>query len=501
MELSRMDDHKLISEAFDLCRKMKEEGIAPNYETYDHLLGLLAVSNAASEAWAVFEDMLAVGILPTRETFHDLIQASRSKPLSDTWEILRLMSQYDISPNATTFEFIMERVLKGNNLEFGLQLLSEMNSHDLSPTLAIAQGIVLKACELGHPRLALDLAYAYETHSKRDLDHSVWMACLISSAENFYAEGVTTLWKKVVKDFNMLPDEGTCINVLNTAARHHLSELALDTISTLKNLRIPLQEYHYAALLESLCTDVSNLKDAFMVLSLMRSNNVEPTAETAVPLFKVVAKDTDAVDEAWDVLHAILEEGHSVDIVALNVLIAASVTLNDLQRAIGTYKAIGDFHNVKPNVETFNTLIAGCAPSKHRDLGDKLLSEMREAGIKPNSRTYERMIYLCLTQANYEDAFFYLEEMKSAGFVPPPQVYEMIIRKCVSVGDTRYKLAVEEMEERGYQMSQRLKSFIDSGGAVDYEKTERKQWVSSKSNRVAKFKKDQFAKKEEIQSS
>ena len=90
---------------------------------------------------------------------------------------------------------------------------------------------------------------------------------------------------------------------------------------------------------------------------------------------------------------------------------------------------------------------------------------MKETGVSPDSQTYERLVVLCLQGETYEDAFFYLEEMKSLAMVPPLIVYDAIIRKLVSVGDTRYTIALEELKECGYEVSIRLQSFIASGGA------------------------------------
>ena len=123
---------------------------------------------------------------------------------------------------------------------------------------------------------------------------------------------------------------------------------------------------------------------------------------------------------------------------------------------------------------TFNILLTACIAAEHRELGDRLLTEMREAKIKPDAGTYERLVVLCLTQPTYEDAFFYLEDMKGANIVPPQSVYEAIIRRCVSVGDSRYKLAVAEMLEHGYEMPAKLKAFIDSGGQEAEEAQERR---------------------------
>ena len=47
-------------------------------------------------------------------------------------------------------------------------------------------------------------------------------------------------------------------------------------------------------------------------------------------------------------------------------------------------------------------------------------------------------------------------------------MYVSIIRKCVKLGDTRHKLAEEEMVECGYEISEALRRFIDSGGE-DYK--------------------------------
>ena len=210
-----------------------------------------------------------------------------------------------------------------------------------------------------------------------------------------------------------------------------------------------------------------------MMLDYMRKNGITPSLQTASPILNLINVDTESVDDAWGKLEIIHEEGHTVDVLALNVIIQAAVALKDLQRAIGTYKAASQI-DVKPDIATYNLLLDACIRTRHRELGDRLLSDMKEAGIKPDVGTYSRMVHLCLTQSTYEDAFFYLEEMKTLNMIPPVDVYEAIIRKLVSVGDTRYKIALEELKECGYEVSYRLHSFISSGGEHNGpEKSER----------------------------
>jgi pentatricopeptide repeat protein len=276
------------------------------------------------------------------------------------------------------------------------------------------------------------------------------------------AEGAQRCWEKVVGDLNVTPDEGLCLDVLHTAARHGLSDLATDVIRVLRILGADWQEHHFAPLVEALCK-AGKLKDAFGTLDLMRSSNIFPTAVTARPIYDFLKQDIDKVDGAWALLDTLRSEGKTIDRTAINAIIRAAISLSDLQRAVGAYKAFPDYKCV-PDIDTFNSLLSGCIVASHRELGNRLLLELKELGIKPDATTYERIIVLCLTQATYEDAFFYLEEMKAQKFVPPRSVYDAIIRTCIAAGDSRYTLALDELKQCGYTVSNSLQTFIDSGG-------------------------------------
>ncbi|OBZ70611.1 hypothetical protein A0H81_09090 [Grifola frondosa] len=479
LQLGDLVERGMLPNVLFVCKKMKEAGVKPDRFTYSYILQACAKEGLPLEARAVFEDMLAMGILPDRQSFHHLLYSMRDSDEHDMLDIITLMAEYGIQPNEATYEHLILRYTSMNRIEQALQMLSEMSSLHLSPTLKTAQAVITTASQLGFARLALDLAEAFEQTSVRRLDGDVWAELLISSSDALYKEGVLRTWQKVVHELNISPDEGCCIQVLHTVARHGLSALGLDVLRELKEINVVWHEHHFAPVIEALCHE-NRLKEAFAMLDMIRSNGIIPVAETAYPIFQAIQHDTDAVDEAWGMLESLHEENHKIDITAFNVIIQASVALGDLQRAVGTYKAHQDLE-VTPNVDTFNLLLAGCIVAHHRELGDRLLTEMKEMHIKPDVRTYERLVVLCLTQPTYEDAFFYLEETKSQGFLPPITLYEAIIRKCVQVGDIRYKLALEEMAECGYTVSTRLQAFIDSGGAHDISDDYKKRSASRQS--------------------
>src|SRR5258708_22905888 len=227
-------------------------------------------------------------------------------------------------------------------------------------------------------------------------------------------------------------------NALNTAARHGLPGLASDIIANLCGTEIPLQEHHIAAVIDSLVA-AEQIKDAFKAIQTLDPDLTVSTARTMHSAFRAVSKDVEPVDRAYGFLEEIAKGPDPVSLSALNVVIASAVAIEDMQRAMGIYKAAFDF-GVKPNVDTINTLLSGCILLSHRTLGDRIMTESRDAGIKPDAGTYERYIILCLTQPTYEDAFFYLEEMKGAGFKPTFKVYDSIIRRALRAQDSRWKL-------------------------------------------------------------
>lgn len=259
-------------------------------------------------------------------------------------------------------------------------------------------------------------------------------------------------------------DEGLLMNVLHTASRHGLPSLASEVLTQMEKQNLPLHEHHIVHILDA-CAANGDIKQAFQTLDLWCASGKSPTLADARSILSAIQRDPDSIDMAYGYLEELKETGQTIDVVAVNVIIQAAVFLNDLQRAVGTYKAMGNL-DVKPDATTFNLLLKACVNVEHRELGDGLFSEMKAAHIRPNSETYKHLISLNLTQSDYEESFYYLEEMKAKGLKPPLSCYDAIIRKCVSTGDTRYRLAMEELEQMGYVVPHSLLALVEGRANV-----------------------------------
>ncbi|KAF8161013.1 hypothetical protein B0H34DRAFT_795856 [Crassisporium funariophilum] len=430
--------------------KMKAANITPDASTYNAIMSVTARDGNSLFSWAVLDDMLLVGVKPDTTTFTHLVHAQRRRPSAYLWKAWDKMNELGIKPNAQIYTSVINCFVNDGNLEMALQYLFAMTSHNIVPELAAVQAVIILAAERRYSRLAIDLATYFEEVSHRRLEDSAWLACLASAAQNLHMEGVTACWPVAVHQLGIIPNEGICMSVLNNAARHGLPDLATDVLGVLKVAGITWQEYHFAALIEAFCRN-NQLKEALVTLHIMRTNKIIPVPGSSTPIVDLIKADVTTLDSAWALIDEIHKADAGVDIDALKVMVKASVSLGDLQRAVGIYKCFSDY-NLQPDLATFNLLLDGCIAAQHRQLGDLLLGDMKDLKVKPNHETYEKIILLCLTQEIYEDAFFYLEEMKAATYVPPQSVYEALVQRCRSAGDSRADIALSEMQECGYNV-------------------------------------------------
>ncbi|KAJ6475311.1 hypothetical protein C8R47DRAFT_1052915 [Mycena vitilis] len=440
-----------VSACFSLAADMKQQGMAPTISTYNTLLRGLARGGYASASFAVLEDMLALNISPTATSFNHIIDAHRAESSSLLPVILTKMETLGIRPNATTFSILIARFVAEENLELALQQYHAMKTHNLVPDVAAAQSLIILAAEQGYPRLAVDLAVAFENESVRKVQDSVWLACLHSSAAALYAEGVSKSWYILVSDLAISPDEGLCTLVLHTAARNGLPDLATDALRVLKVLDVPWMEYHLAPLFEAFCR-AGRYPEAFSTLSVMRQNSIEPTTQTAFPVVEVVQQQPEIIDQLWETLERLKAQGRPVDISACTALLQASVSAHPLSRALADYNNLKSW-GFASNADAFHIFIDGCISAGNTVYGEMAFKQIKEDETPLGPDVFGKMITLHLTQDTYDDAFLYLEEMQSANHVPAPRLYEALAVKCATAGDPRYLVALDEMKEVGHTVA------------------------------------------------
>jgi hypothetical protein len=107
------------------------------------------------------------------------------------FHILNIMSESDLV-NATTYDTIIGFFVENENLDMALHKLAEMNDAGMTPALETAQRLILKAAGMGYPRLALDLALAFENSSVRRIDTETWTRLLAACSDNLYVSSFSS---------------------------------------------------------------------------------------------------------------------------------------------------------------------------------------------------------------------------------------------------------------------------------------------------------------------
>ena len=273
---------------------------------------------------------------------------------------------------------------------------------------------------------------------------------------------VKGIWEITQRRNLSLPDDGTSLAILNLAGKKGDTALASQMIDSLGQEGHQYQEQHFAPLVQAFVTQ-GDIKGAFSVLEIMRSFSIPASKHTAFPILESIDGNIEKIDEAYYVLEQIKKEGRDVDTIAFNVVLAACVKARDLNRSISTYQEASKL-GVQPNIDTYNYALDACVFARNRQMGDLILSHMKEANVRPNIATYTKRIMLACTQSNYEDAFLYLEEMKQYNIIPPRACYEHLVRKLVRESDPRIKVALDEMETFGLEVTPYLREYINNKG-------------------------------------
>ncbi|KAF3295490.1 hypothetical protein TWF132_001535 [Orbilia oligospora] len=473
-------------EVFTHAKLMASKGYAPTLETYSCLIQACAHPNVGCSmqetALSLFEELKEEGYTPNSTIYHSLLKIFASSPDYISMErILKEMTgTYGILPDVEGQQHILRHYLTTGQLERAMEMFYERRAtgekvhYNTYMEIIKALGRVNEVEEA--MRVMVEFQKEWGSIAGSGIQPIAWYELLNIAASNYHIDGVSYIWKKVVQSpppgsrTTLNPDDGLCLKVLNTAARHGNPDLALEVFRILTLRNVPFQEHHYAALSAAYARS-GQLIPAFRALTLMRNQGIAHTATTANAIIEALTSSgkIENVDSAYATLKDFVASSNDkevVEVAGFNAVLAACVKLKDLERALGVYAECAAL-SVAPNTETFNILFKGCVecatPSEtpdatptapNKELAMFLANEMKEMGLQPDFVTYEELLRVSLYQEeDYEDAFVYLEEMKEVipGGKVRPMVYSWIAQRLEEKGDERLGMVVEEMKGLGYE--------------------------------------------------
>lgn len=453
-----------------VVRKHPKSPIADEIQrqTYELLLSVLAERGLARDAMFVLDDIEASSVPLTPAAHEYLVEAAKVGEDVEVMEmLLRRTGSPEIPASAASpsllafarwtpkaYAHALEFCAKTENFELALALW--FTARDAGVVLENDALFALLQCldRAKEPRLAFELALAHGTTSP-----AVWMEVLRIAAQCDYAPALAEAWKRAAP---LQMDEGLYLQMLLSASR----AADADLIAALQRAFFPLcqgsklQSYHLAPALEGYCR-AGRLDEALTVVHRWTRlpDDPGPDPKALVALTEYAASSDAALTSTADI---VLHDKRPLPAVVANAVLYAAAERASMPVALQVWKAATRRKAFVPDLDTHQAFLLCCIATGDTAAADRVWKSMAQRKLTPTASLYERMARLHLRQLDYEEAFANLERIKELHCVPSRRTYAAMIWTCLVHEDPRWKALVQEMQEAGYELGERLRAAVDA---------------------------------------
>jgi pentatricopeptide repeat protein len=336
---------------------------------------------------------------------------------SQAREVHARMLASGLSPNITTFNYLLEVEVKAFGMDRGFALLKDIRSSGLQPNSATG-AILLKSLQKG---------------------------CKASDVEQIL---------EVVESLGSSCDEGVFSSFCEACVRTGHSDRLVSYLRRRRKEqgRPKVTCPHTIGNIIRAFSSVEDMNNVWATWKEMQQQHIVPTRITLGCMVEAVAINGDP-EAAYSLIAEALANPQTKELV--NAVIYGSVIKSFSQRKdfdrVWSLQEEMVKHGIQFTQSTFNVLIDACARSGQMQRAEPLLKDMGEQGIEPNVITFSSVIKGYCSENRVDKAFELLEEMKKTSTVVPDEVtYNTLLDGCARYGQFERGLAVlEEMKSVG----------------------------------------------------
>nr|POE85415.1 hypothetical protein CFP56_43731 [Quercus suber] len=407
-ELYERIQHLADTGKVDRCRAVadfliRKRKVKPSLQLYTALI-LSNTSQHLGSAWLAagyMEEMQEAGIQADSAVCHAILKVCSVHPdhLLRT-DVLHYMASRWFHLSDDGARDVVISMLREGLFEQALERLDSMSKSGTEIPSWLWDMAIYSLCLVGEVEEATRILRERVNAGEMHISRGVWNTILDEASSARYHPGVSYVWSHQVKTGYLNPASGICLNVLSTASQAGDAVLGTDVFTHLSKRGAVFQAVHYEQLMTCyLSIKVPDLKRALSVLTIMASENLEPTATETRSLYLYLRDKPSEVNEALLHLRALHQQGRRIPIAALNLLIESYLDQNNVDDAMKVYKLIHTFvprhagaQKSFANIDTFNFLLRGCRTGPDARLAGFLVSELLALRIVPNALTYDRLI-------------------------------------------------------------------------------------------------------------
>jgi hypothetical protein len=265
------------------------------------------------------------------------------------------------------------------------------------------------------------------------------------------------------------PGVGTCVHMLNTAARHGDANLATDVFRVLSEREVAFDRHDYELLIEAYL-NAGDLKAALSILPIMQSARRKIDHGSTRILFKYLRGSPERPAEAFQILRELQVSGNIVPTEAMNCVIESSFGVGNFEQGIEQYKALHEICKAGPNTDTFNAIFKGCKEHKRKDIAMFLVAEMLQMKVSPDPLTYDRLILVCLVvDGDCRDAIKYFDEMFARKWQTRFGTWLNLVNRMIDLQDGRLLDILAKGFEFGFLLPRDVRLRLSPGMLAEVE--------------------------------
>ena len=259
------------------------------------------------------------------------------------------------------------------------------------------------------------------------------------------------MWKDRVEKDQLVPSDGVCLNVLNTAARHGDADLSTGVFRILAHRGVPVELHHYEALSETYLAR-EDFRTAMTVHCIAEAAGVTPDLYSMRAMTDWLGDDKTRLQHGQMILKELRTQGRAIPRAAFNCIIQAGLD-QDFNRSMELYESMREFCPAGPNIDTFNLVISGCRRSSRFQQACAYHDEMLGLGILPDQTTYMHLIHLITRFGLLQDALGLFDDMTARHITPTRDIYRDLIGRCAVDGHVRLRSLVDDMDAQRFLRS------------------------------------------------
>ncbi|VAI43214.1 unnamed protein product [Triticum turgidum subsp. durum] len=292
-----------------------------------------------------------------------------------------------ITTDVITYSSLLQCFCDMKRTEEALDLLLHRVSDNLPD--AISYSVILKSfCDNGRSQCALDLL---QMMAKKGADHSPNVVSYNLVINGFFKEGEIS---KACDLFHEMIQQGLIQGFLTTG----------------------------------------QLKEAFRLLKVMRSQGVMPSVVTCTSVMDYLCKHG-RIKEAEETFYSMAVSGRKPDTVSYSIMLLGYAIEGSLVKMIDLCEMMAR-DGVVPDLRCFNILIKAYAKYGRMDVAMLFFEDMLKQGVKPNGFTYLIVISAFCKMGRMDDAMEKFNEMIDMGVPLDTEVYMCMVEGYFNHGDS-----------------------------------------------------------------